>query len=384
MRHFAHLAPEIRGRLFSREPGSFDRSADPETLSVALGATLYMPGTRPDLARDLRSAAARGVMSVVVCLEDAIDDDSVAAAQENVITQLRTLTAAETPLTFVRVRHPDQITAIVGRLDAASTPLTGFVLPKFTDVDGADYLDALAGAADTSGLRLFGMPVLESTAVAHRETRDDTLHAVQRLLGKYPGMVLAIRVGATDLCGVYGLRRERDLTVYDVCVVADVIGDIVNVFARADGTGYAVSGPVWEYFGDAGRLFKPQLRESPFHPHYASDLRRDLLASGLDGLLREVTLDKANGLTGKTVIHPSHVPVVHALMVVTAEEFADADDLLATGAHGGVCASAYRNKMNEARPHRAWAERVLRRAAVFGVAREGVGAVDLLVAGAAA
>ena len=33
------------------------------------------------------------------------------------------------------------------------------------------------------------------------------------------------------------------------------------------------------------------------------------------------------------------------------------------------------------KPHRAWAERVLQRADVFGVAREDIGFVDLLAAG---
>ena len=67
-------------------------------------------------------------------------------------------------------------------------------------------------------------------------------------------------------------------------------------------------------------------------------------------------LDRANGLIGKTVIHPSHVPVVHALSVVTHEEYGDALGVLAAEAGGGgVPRSAYRNKMNEANPHRAWA-----------------------------
>ncbi|GAA2701023.1 HpcH/HpaI aldolase/citrate lyase family protein [Actinoplanes palleronii] len=384
MRHFAHVAQQVRERIFSVEPGPFHRSAEPEVLALALGATLYMPATRPRLADDLRRVAARGVTSVVLCLEDAIGDDQVAEAEQNVITQLRALGGEPAPLTFVRVRQPDQITAIARQLGTRPTALTGFVLPKFTELNGAEYLDALVAAEVRLGVRLFGMPVLESPDVIHRETRDNALRSIQRLIDKYPGSVLALRVGATDLSSAYGLRRTRGLTVYDVRVIADAIGDIVNVFARADGTGHVITGPVWEHFGDTGRLFKPQLRESPFHLHNANDLRRELISSNLDGLLREVVLDKANGLTGKTVIHPTHVPVVHALMVVTAEEYADAGDVLATRARGGVRASAYRNKMNESKPHRAWAERTLRRAELFGVAAEGVDTVELLVAGAQA
>jgi citrate lyase beta subunit len=106
-----------------------------------------------------------------------------------------------------------------------------------------------------------------------------------------------------------------------------------------------------------------------------------LIAKDLDGLIREIALDKANGLTGKTVIHPTHVAAVHALSVVTHEEYCDAADILGTNAGGGVKASTYRNKMNESKPHSAWAERIVQRAHVFGVANESISFVDLLAAG---
>jgi citrate lyase beta subunit len=97
-----------------------------------------------------------------------------------------------------------------------------------------------------------------------------------------------------------------------------------------------------------------------------------------------VVLDRANGLTGKTVIHPSHVAAVHALSVVTHEECRDAVDVLGTAASGGAVASAFRNKMNESKPHAAWAARIMLRARVFGVAHPTTSFVDLLGAGLAA
>jgi citrate lyase beta subunit len=193
--------------------------------------------------------------------------------------------------------------------------------------------------------------------------------------------VPAVRVGATDLSGAYGLRRARELTVWDLRVVADVISAVVNVFGRADTGDYVVAGPVWEYFSATERMFKPQLRESPFAAHEDRALRAKIVAADLDGLIREVALDRANGLTGKTVFHPSHVAPVHALSVVAHEEYADASDVMATNGAGGAAASSYRNKMNESKPHTAWARRTLLRARMFGVAREGVSFVDLLGAG---
>jgi citrate lyase beta subunit len=92
-----------------------------------------------------------------------------------------------------------------------------------------------------------------------------------------------------------------------------------------------------------------------------------------------VVLDRANGLVGKTVIHPSHVAIVHALSVVPHEEYSDAMDILEPEADG-VRASGYRNKMNEMRPHRRWAERIQDRAAAFGVAQPDVSYVEILAA----
>ncbi|MEV0661958.1 HpcH/HpaI aldolase/citrate lyase family protein [Actinomadura luteofluorescens] len=385
MRHFDHIDAARRKHLFYRHPRPFGRHDDPDVLAVALGATLYCPATRPALAADIERAARRGVMSMVVCLEDAIADDEVEAGEANLVAHLRTLHAAsgtggaEVPLLFVRVRDPRQIGDLVERLGGAAELVTGFVLPKFTASGGGAFLDALEEAADRSGLRLMAMPVIESPEAVYAETRAEMLHDVARLLAKHRSRILAVRLGATDMSAAYGLRRPPDLTIYDIGPVAGVICDVVNILGRADGTGHVVTGPVWEYFSQGERMFKPQLRQSPFERQRAAPLRQRLITSDLDGLIREVHLDKANGLTGKTVIHPSHVAAVHALSVVTHEEYSDAADILGV-AGGGAMASSYANKMNEAKPHRAWAQRLMLRARVFGVAAEGVTFVELLEA----
>ncbi|WP_030145176.1 HpcH/HpaI aldolase/citrate lyase family protein [Spirillospora albida] len=381
MRHFEHVDTARRKALFHRHPRGFDRHDEPDVLAVALGATLYCPATRPGLADTIGKAARHGVMSMVVCLEDAIADGDVAAGEANLIAQLRTLhgRGEAVPLLFVRVRTAEQIGDLVTRLGAAAELLSGFVVPKFTAMSGGAYLDAVEEAAARAGLPLAAMPVIESREAVYAETRTEMLHDVARLLAKHRPRVLAVRLGATDMSAAYGLRRPPDLTIYDIRPVAAAISDVVNILGRADGSGYVVTGPVWEYFSAGERMFKPQLRQSPFDAQRAAPLRQRLITSDLDGLIREVHLDKANGLLGKTVIHPSHVAAVHALSVVTHEEYCDAADILGvTG--GGAMASAYANKMNEAKPHRAWAERLMLRARVFGVAAEGVTFVELLEA----
>ncbi|OIJ86194.1 HpcH/HpaI aldolase/citrate lyase family protein [Streptomyces colonosanans] len=390
MRHFGHIAPELRQRLFHQEPAVFTADSPARILSAALGATLYSPATRPRLCDDVVKQASRGVVSMVLCLEDAIGDADVADAEENLVQQLTALTAragatpadAELPLLFIRVRAPEQIPDLVARLGPAACLLSGFVLPKFTEERGVPFLEALTAAEAASGRRLFAMPVLESPDLLYLESRRETLDAVFRTVDKYRDHVLALRLGVTDFCSSYGLRRAPDMTAYDLQIVASVIADVVNVLGRADGSGFTVTGPVWEYFRVQERMFKPQLRRSPFLAGEVEELRETLIAHDMDGLLREIALDRANGLLGKTCIHPSHVMPVHALSVVSHEEFSDAQDILRPERlGGGVLRSAYTNKMNEVKPHRAWAERTLQRAEVFGVANEDIGFVDLLAAG---
>ena len=388
MRHFGHLTPERRSALFHREPAEFTAAAPARTLAVALGATLYSPATRRGLAADIVKQASRGVVSMVLCLEDSIADADVDGAEANLVHQFQELARGEhgppgaLPLLFVRVREPAQISGLVARMGEAARLLSGFVLPKFTEESGVSFLDTLAETEAAHGLRLFAMPVLESPELLHLESRAETLGGIARTVEKYRDRVLALRLGVTDFCSAYGLRRTPDMTAYDVQLVASVIGDVVNLLGRADGTGFTVTGPVWEYFRPQERMFKPQLRQSPFLSGRAEDIRTALIEHSMDGLLREIELDRANGLLGKTCIHPSHVTPVHVLSVVSHEEFCDATDVLRPERDGGgVMRSAYTNKMNEVKPHRAWAERTLLRGEVFGVAREGVSFVELLAAG---
>ncbi|MER5930769.1 HpcH/HpaI aldolase/citrate lyase family protein [Streptomyces sp. NPDC002054] len=392
MRHFGHIAPAVRKDLFHREPSEFTADSPVRTLAAALGATLYSPATRPRLAADIRKQAARGVVSMVLCLEDSIGDAEVEGGEDNLIRQFAELDAqtgeageagaAELPLLFIRVRTPEQIPDLAARLGGSVRRLAGFVLPKFTEDRGIAFLDAVEAAEARVGQRLYAMPVLESPELLHLETRVEALAGISRTVNRHRDRVLALRLGVTDFCSAYGLRRTPDMTAYDVQIVAGVIADVVNVLSRADGTGFTVTGPVWEYFRHQQRMFKPQLRRSPFLEGQAEELRTALIEHDLDGLLREIELDRANGLLGKTCIHPAHTTPVHALSVVSHEEFSDAQDILRPEqGGGGVLRSAYTNKMNEVKPHRAWAERTMLRAEVFGVAKEEIGFVDLLTAG---
>ena len=380
MRHFDQLADDAREVLFHRQPQPFDRDSQRSILAHALGATLYVPASKENLAGAVRRRTSSGAKSMVIDLEDAISDASLDSAFTSTHETLRDLN--EHPpesLLFVRVRSADHIRQLVDALGPSLGIVSGFVLPKFSVADGPDYLRAVADADEKSDHPMYAMPVLETSRVLYRESRESELIGIRELLDEHRERLLTVRIGATDLCGLFGIRRDRDLSIYDVGVAADLISQVVNHLGRSDGTGFAITGPVWEYFANHERILRPQLRQTPFDERHAASLRRQLMSSDLDGLMRETMLDRANGLTGKSVIHPLHIVPVHALAVVTHEEYIDALDVLAPeSASGGVRRSEYRNKMNEMRPHRNWAERTLLRAEVFGVAAQGISHVDIM------
>ncbi|TSD45195.1 HpcH/HpaI aldolase/citrate lyase family protein [Rhodococcus sp. KBS0724] len=381
MQHFQHLEDDVREQLFLHVPRTFSDSDERDLLAIALGATLYVPATRASLAELVEKRAAEGVSSMVLDLEDAVADDEVEAARANAVSALDKIAATDAVgmLLFVRVREVSDIADIARSLTIGRDALTGFVIPKFGSESGESFLDAVADASAALGKHLYAMPVLESPELVHRDTRDHELRSVQEILTRHRDRILAVRIGATDMCSTFGIRRDRDLTIYDVRVVVDVIADIVNYLGRADGSGFVITGPVWEYFADHERMFRPMLRATPFEEHDAVRFRQHLVSRDLDGLLREIALDRANGIQGKTVIHPSHVAAVNALSAVTHEEYHDALDILGVEV-GGVQASGYRNKMNEMKPHRNWARQTALRAHVFGVTNKGITFVELLTA----
>jgi citrate lyase beta subunit len=382
VRHFDFLTTQETAELFAVPPVAFGRDSPAAVLSISLGATLYSPGTRPALADDARRAAAVGATSQVWDLEDGIAHADVPAAQGNVIEQLQCLHSVSEPwpLLFVRVRGPQQILDIVEGAGKAASALTGFVLPKMSpDQGGKQFLQAVVDASAELGKTIYAVPVLEHEDLAWQETRTAHLNGLRNLFDRHREHILSLRVGGTDLCGLFGLRRDSDTTIWDVAVVRDALGDVLNVFARRGD--YALSAPVWEHFSGADRLFKPQLRFTPFERGGRMRLRQQLLREDVDELIREVLLDRANGFHGKTVIHPTHVAIVNTLHAVHREEYDDATTVLAQRDRGGAVASAAGNKMNELGPHGLWAEQVVARARVYGVLSRPDSVIELLQRG---
>lgn len=353
---------------FIQEPVDFNKYTDKSLLRYCLGATLYMPGTK-DFASVILNKSMPGLTSMVMCFEDACKEEDVPAAEENVLNFLDILVDAlekgditydDIPLVFCRVRSPEQFEHFSKKLTSKHLKiLTGINFPKFNSENGERYCAYLKYLNEKLGDVLYGMPILEDRSIAFKDTRYDELKAIKRILDNYSDYILHIRVGATDFSSFFGVRRGIDYTIYDILTVKDVLTDILNVFSRDNE--YVISGPVWEYFMASKEMkFKklPKCDRSLL-------VREPIVNDAVDGLLREIILDRANGFIGKTVIHPTHVKFVNAMQAVTAEEYNDALQILSTS--DGVIKSTAANKMNEIKPHRSWAEKVCMRAKAYGV-----------------
>lgn len=357
---------------FVKTPIEFDKYTDISILRYALGATMYMPGTK-DFLQAILDRKYPGLTTMVMCFEDACKEELVPQAEENTLNLLNALDQkvksgeiaySDIPLIIFRVRNLEQFKHFASRLTKEMVHfVTAFNFPKFNADNGEAYYAHLKELNEKFGEKIYGMPILEDRNIAFIETRVEQLMGVKAILNKYHDLVLNVRVGGTDFSSCFGVRRGINYTIYDILPVRDCLADILNVFTRDND--FTVSGPVWEYFRAAKEMKFDELPDSINKSLFRGE---PLINDAVDGLLKELLLDRANGFIGKTIIHPTHLPYVNGMLAVTKEVYEDALQVLNTS--GGVIKSASGNKMNEIGPHKAWAERVLARASIYGVIQD--------------
>lgn len=375
MIHYKHIPGEDRKEIFFKQPENFNRFTEKKLLSKALGATLYMPSIRGNIAKEIIDRKHISLTSIVIDLEDAISDNQVEEGEKNLIAQLKEIEKAvkdeiisenDIPILFVRVRNPEHLKKLLLHGKDLSM-LSGFVFPKFNSVHADIYIETLVSANEKLGTKFYAMPILESNSLIYKENRMTELVHIYNVLKKHSDIILNVRMGGTDFCGLYSIRRSMDTTIYDVVVVKDCITDILNMFNRAEDD-FVVSGVVWEFFSNHNRILKPELRQTPFE-HKGNTGKKErmvILEKAIDGLIKEVVLDKVNGIVGKTIIHPSHITYVNAFEAVNREEYEDALSIVESS-NQGVLKSNSGNKMNEIKPHLNWALNVLDKAKIYGV-----------------
>ena len=223
---------------------------------------------------------------MAICLEDAVGDQERDAAVANVGRQLASIKQAlfegslsrdRLPLLFVRVKDVDMLENLAELFLANNSILTGVILPKATSQSLRRALPIVSDIDRQAEAPFYIMPILESVELMLCNDRIEMLRELAAIADPFFDRILNIRVGATDLCGLYGIRRCVDTTIYSIPMVASCIADIVRVFGLGDR--YTISGPVCagtgtSKLGRSGRTHERGLFRSAKRP-----LRKNLCPS---------------------------------------------------------------------------------------------------------
>lgn len=313
-------------------------------MHYSVGALLYCPANKKDIADSILSEKFGSGFSLALCLEDTIHDSFVEEAEhilQQSIRQIHSGCQSQSfylPKIFIRVRNPGQITRLTKAFGGSIEILTGFIVPKFTTANADSYIQAVITANETASKELYMMPIYENAALIDLRTRTDILYRLKDSLALIEDRVLNIRVGGNDLCHIFGFRRHADESIHRIRPVANLFADIITVY----GADYVVSGPVWEYYSGPGW-------ES--------------------GLREEIADDKLCGFIGKTVIHPKQIPVVKEACKVSRDDLNDARAILNWNLRSDsfVSGNPSGERMNEYKTHSNWARKILFMAKTYGV-----------------
>ena len=280
-------------------------------------------------------------------VEQAEEDVKKTLSQIKSAVDAGSFSISDLPLIFVRVRKNGQMTRIVDKCGDAISMITGFIIPKFNKVNALDYIDEFESVVDRVKTPLYLMPIIESRDVMYKPTRLENLCYIYNALKPIADRVLNIRVGGTDFCNIFGIRRSTNATIWDINVVADCISDIINIFA----TDYVVSGPTWEFFENSENVAD---------------------TAWSDGLKNELFYDRLNGIIGKTCIHPTQLPYIQQSLIVSESDYNNAIQVLSMSSQSfiGVKKGTSGNQMNEAKTHINWAKKVVALSGIYGIKKD--------------
>ena len=309
-----------------------------------VGALLYCPANNESIVNSLVQEKFGRQFSLALCLEDTIQDNCVAEAEETLIASIRSLNDYQAdrpfflPNIFIRVREPRQIHSLLDRLGDSAKIISGFNIPKFSLENADSYIQIIQDLNKNSDRPIYMMPIFESPSLISLLDRASILYELKNRLDEISQYVLNIRVGGNDLCHMFGFRRHSNESIHKITPVANIFSDIITVF----GMDYVVSGPVWEYY--SGKNWDA-------------------------GLRKELNDDRLCGFIGKTVIHPNQIPLVNEAYKVPLKDYNDAKAILDwdLSSPSLVSGSIVKERMNEYKTHANWAVRTLLLAEAYGL-----------------
>lgn len=350
MRYFSYIEDKKLDKIFYKRPHDFFKETEKEILKYALGAFLYIPADRYDTIYKSVLKQYEKPKPLALCLEDAVGElgekDAIKSLElvlndlsNNVFNKRDTL-----PFIFIRAKNEMQLIKIKDILVKNKDYISGIIIPKAT----GEMIDIYAEILDDFGLKdMYIMPIIESKEFIYKEMKHAYFTNIYRSILNNKEKILGIRIGLTDVLGLYGIRRSKRFSIYQNTIATTFIEDVINYLNR-DEIDIPISAGVSELFNMDDKEIKYKYME-------------------------EIMIDKYHGFVGKTVIHPKQISIVQALYSVTYEDYMDAKEILENyNSKIGVKKSIKGDKMNEFKPHYKWANKIMKLAHIYGVLNEGV------------
>lgn len=354
MRYFDYIEKEHSDKIFYKKPEEFNKNSNKDILKYALGAFLYIPATQYNMIYKTILDNRKMSRPLAICLEDAIGATGEEYAIETLELVLENIknkvNLNDIPLIFIRIKNPKQLNKIKDIIYKNKNIITGILIPK---ADG-QIIEECINCLDSISLNdLYVLPIVETKEFIYKEIKDEKFLELYKVLLKYKDRILNIRIGLTDILGIYGVRRSKEFSIYENIICSNFINDIITYLSREE-LNIPISGGVSEFYNTENHIIKNEF-------------------------IREIMLDKFHGLVGKTVIHPNQVKIVQIFCIVTYEDYMDAKMILdSLDSKCGVSRSSSGERMNEFNPHLSWARKTIILAKIYGVLNKGVDYDELL------
>lgn len=282
-----------------------------------LGATLFIPATHKNLKETVTGLKYKTLRSLVIDLEDGISNTS----RQKGLEQLKEVLEMKQPKQLFRFIRPANAVMLKELLkkDYISN-IDGLVLPKFSLLNAQEYL------AHLKGNNFLLMPSIETKDLFDVEM----LKQIRELLIPFKHRIPLIRFGLEDMFRQLKIRRDCNISIYDMATPSWVIGQLLGVFKPFD---FEISAPVYRCFNDE------------------------------QGFKKEVVRDLQEGFLSKTVIHPKQVEWLETVYQVSESDLTDATGLLSTA----DAVIAQQGNMAEVPTQSPWARQIIKRAELFGI-----------------
>jgi citrate lyase beta subunit len=372
-----HLSDSELNKIFYKKPEAFDNTTKKNQLRYALGATLYLPATKY-IAPYLLEKRYSHLTSFVMCFENLIEERNINIAEKTLLNTLRTLKMAENenrinkdelPLFFIHVRDPlqfERLYEILIKEKDIISYISGFFLPKFNSNNADAYLSTVKKIRLISEY-IYALPIIESKEIISLASRISELITLEKTIFEYRDMILGIRIGGSYINSVLGVNSLEAMSIYDVGITASIIYDIINSFINLSYEDIAIYSSSWDKkitsFQTVSKSSNAFDQNKVIYNHaFTHD-------PSLDGLIREILLDKLNGCVGKTVVYPNQISIVNALYSVERKDYELALSINSSNEPSLNYGEQINNKI--------WSNKILSLSKIYGVLNENYSAVDL-------